>query len=103
MTAAGDEDLPFAGVSRLGELLRAGEVAPRELVELYLGRIERLDSRLNAFVSVRAEGALAEADAALRRLRAGDTGALLGVPVVVKDDVDIAGELTTRGTGAQAT
>ena len=103
VTAAGDEDLPFAGVSRLGELLRAGEVAPRELVELYLGRIERLDSRLNAFVSVRAEGALAEADAALRRLRAGDTGALLGVPVVVKDDVDIAGELTTRGTGAQAT
>jgi len=84
-------------------LLRAGEVTPRELVELYLARIERLNPRVNAFVSVRAEKALIEADAALARLRTGQAGALLGVPVVVKDHVDIAGEVTTHGTAAQET
>jgi amidase len=95
-----EEDLAFAGVARLSELLRAGEVTPRELVELYLTRIERLDPRLNAFASVRAEAAIAEADAALERLRAGESGPLLGVPVVVKDNVDIAGEVTGHGTAA---
>ena len=74
-------DLAFAGVARLSELLGAGEVTPRELVELYLERIEHIDPKLNAFVSVRAEAALAEADAALERLRAGESGHLLGVPV----------------------
>jgi amidase len=98
-----DRDLAFAGVARLSGLLRAGEVTPRELVELYLARIERLDPKLNAFVSVRAEAALAEADAALERLRAGESGALLGVPVAVKDNVDIAGEVTGHGTGANET
>jgi amidase len=100
---AAGEDLAFAGVERLSELLRAGEVTPRELVELYLTRIELLAPKLGAFVSVRAEAALAEADAALERLRAGEPGSLLGVPVVVKDNVDIAGEVTGHGTGANET
>jgi amidase len=95
-----DDELVFAGVAGLSELLRSGEVTPRELVALFLRRIERLDPQLNAFVSVRPEAALAEADAALGRLRAGDSGALLGVPVVVKDNVDIAGEVTGDGTAA---
>jgi amidase len=93
-------DLAFAGVARQGELLRAGAVTPRDLVECYLERIERLDPELNAFVSVRAEAALAEADAALERLRAGETGPLLGIPVAVKDNVDLEGEVTGHGTGA---
>jgi amidase len=96
---AGD-DLAFVGVSSLSELLRAGEVTPRELVELYAARIERFDPQLNAFVSVRTEAALAEADAAFARLRAGESGPLLGVPVVVKDNVDVEGEVTGYGTGA---
>lgn len=103
MTAPKDEELAFAGVARLGELLRAGEVTPRELVEVYLARIDWLNPALNAFASVRAEEALAEADAALARLRVGETGPLLGVPVVIKDEIDIAGELTTHGTAAQDT
>ena len=101
MTGVGNEEFAFAGVARLAELIRAREVTPRELVELYLGRIARLNPRLNAFVSIRADQALAEADAALARLRTGQAGALLGVPVVVKDNVDIAGEVTTHGTVAQ--
>jgi len=100
--AAGDE-LAFAGMARLSALLQNGEVTPRELVELYLARIERLDPELNAFVAVRAEAALAEADAALKRLREGESGPLLGVPVVVKDNVDVAGEVTGHGTGANET
>jgi amidase len=101
-TQPGD-DLAFAGVARLCELLRVGEVTPRELVELYLARIDRLDPQLNAFVSVRADAALAEADAALGRLRAGESSPLLGVPVAVKDNVDIADEVTGYGTGANET
>ena len=102
MSAIGksNDDLAFAGVARQSELLRAGEITPRDLVELYLGRIERLNPILNALVSVRGEAALAEADAALARLREGESGPLLGVPVVVKDDVDVAGEVTGQGTDA---
>src|SRR3981081_3600549 len=87
-------DLALAGVARQGELLRAGAVTPRDLVECYLERIERLDPELNAFVSLRAEAPLAEADAAVERLRAGETGPLLGIPVAVKDNVDLDGEVT---------
>src|SRR5918996_4663257 len=43
------DELAFAGVVRQAELIRAGEVSSRELVELYLDRIERLDPELNAF------------------------------------------------------
>jgi amidase len=92
-----DEDLAFAGVVRLGELLREQQVTPRELTEFYLARIERLNPTLHAFVSVRPDRALAEADEALRRLQAGDGGALLGIPVAVKDNLDLAGEVTTHG------
>ena len=96
-----DEDLAFAGVARLGELLGAGQVTPRELTEFYLARIERLNPTLRAFISVRAERALEEADAALKRLHDGERGPLLGVPIAVKDNVDVAGELTTHGGGGQ--
>jgi amidase len=103
MTGWTGADLAFAGVARQGELLRAGVITPRQLVECYLERIERLNPRLNAFVSVRAEAALAEADAALARLDAGESGPLLGIPVAVKDNVDIAGEFTGHGTSANQT
>jgi amidase len=93
-------DLAFAGAARQTELLRAGEVSPRELVETYLRRIERIDPDLNAFRKVLAERALVEADQAAARLRAGDERPLLGVPVAVKDDVGIAGEARTDGTNA---
>ena len=94
-----DEDLAFAGVARLGELLGTGQVTPRELTEFYLARIERLNPTLRAFISVRAERALEEADAALKRLQEGERGPLLGMPIAVKDNVDVAGEVTTHGAG----
>src|ERR671934_1392964 len=93
-----EAELAFAGVARLAELLKAGEVSSVELVEGYLGRIEALEPRLNAFRSVYRERALAEAAQADARLRGGDQRLLLGVPIAVKDNVDIAGDVTCYGT-----
>lgn len=81
-------------------MVRSGEVSPRELVELYLGRIERLDPQLNSFRVVLAERALLEAEQAEARLKGGDERPLLGVPIALKDEVDLAGELSTHGTDA---
>jgi amidase len=96
-------DLAFAGVARQAELVRSGEVSSRELVETALDRIGRLDGELNAFGAVYAERALAEADRADQRRAAGQTRPLLGVPIAVKDEMAIGGEITSRGTGAIVT
>jgi amidase len=95
-----DDDLAFAGVARQAELVRAKEVSPRELVELYLRRIERLDPELNAFRRVFAEQALTEADQAAGRAGAGGDRPLLGVPVAIKDDQGVRGDVLTHGTNA---
>jgi amidase len=79
-------------------MVRAGEVSPKELVQLSLDRIARLDPELNSFRKVFAEKALLEAEQAEARVRAGDERPLLGVPVAIKDEVDVAGEINTHGT-----
>ena len=81
-------------------MVRAHEVSPRELVQLYLDRIARLDPQLNAFRVVLAERALLEAEQAEARLKGGDERPLLGVPIALKDELDLAGELSTHGTDA---
>jgi amidase len=95
-----DDDLAFAGLAKQAAMVRAGAVSSRELVELYLERIERIDPQLNSYRVVMAERALAEADQADSRHGAGDERPLLGVPVAIKDNVDVAGEVTTNGTAA---
>jgi amidase len=100
------DDLAFAGVIAQAELIRTGAITARALVERCLERIARLDGELNAFRVVLAERALAEADQADARRQAGDDRPLLGVPIAVKDDMDVAGEVTTKGSiahGAPAT
>lgn len=79
----------------LARRLRAGELTPREAVQLYLDRIEALDGELNAYITVRGEEALAEAEA-LERVPA--RGPLWGVPVAVKDVIDVAGTPTTAAS-----
>jgi amidase len=91
-------ELAYAGIARQAELIRAGEVSSRELVELYLDRISRLDPGLNAFRVVWGERALAAAEQAERRRDAGED-ALLGVPIAIKDVSDVAGDVTAYGTG----
>jgi amidase len=95
-----DTELAFAGIARQAELIAARQVSSRELVQTYLDRIERIDPQLNAFRVVFAERALAEADQAQGRVGAGDSRPLLGVPVAIKDDVDVAGEVTAWGGSA---
>ncbi len=98
--AARDLDVAFAGAARQAEMVRAKEVSPRELVELYLERIERIDPGLNAYRTVFGERALVDADEASKRLGGGEEAPLLGVPVAIKDNVDYAGEITAHGTAA---
>src|SRR3954453_17004079 len=94
------DDVAFAGAARIAEMVRAKEISPSELVELYLGRIAALEPQLNAFRVVLSEGARADAKRAEQRLAKGDDAPLLGVPVAIKDNVDYAGEVTTNGTAA---
>ena len=93
-------ELAFAGIHRQAEALRAGDVSSRELVAMYLERIDRFDGRLNAFRVVLGDRALAEAVEADRRIAAGGSAPLLGVPIALKDEVDVVGELTTHGSAA---
>lgn len=94
------DDLAFAGAARQADMIRRGEVSSRELVELYLGRIRRLDPELNAFRTVLDERALVDAAQADARRGAGDDRPLLGVPIAIKDTEDIGGEVTALGTAA---
>ncbi|MFV2172062.1 amidase [Actinomadura sp. LOL_016] len=77
--------------------LDTGRASARELVQEALDAIDATRGTLNAFRRVRADAALAEADAADRRRKAGAHAPLLGVPVAIKDDIDIAGEPTAFG------
>jgi amidase len=81
-------------------MVRAGEVSPTELVRLCLDRIARIDPQLNAFRKVLGERALLEAEQAEARLKAGDERPLLGVPIAIKDESAVVGEVTTHGTDA---
>jgi len=94
------DDIAFAGAARQAEMVRAGEISPTELVELHLGRIERLEPQLNAFRIVLGERALAEAKQAEARIKAGEERPLLGVPIAIKDSVHVTGEVTMHGTDA---
>ena len=93
-------DLAFAGAARQAALVRSREVSARELAELYLERIQRLDPQLNAYRVTFAERALVEADQADARAKAGDSRPLLGVPLAIKDDTDIQGHVTAMGSCA---
>ncbi|WP_345573126.1 amidase [Nonomuraea rosea] len=92
---------PFTGrtVIGLAQDLRAGRTSSAELVEQALHAIAELDPPLNAFVTVDADGARAAARRADDELAGGtDRGPLHGVPVGVKDLIDVAGLPATRGS-----
>ena len=77
--------------------LREGRVSASALVDRSLERIEGTRETLNAFRCVRAESARAEAARADERIAAGEEAPMLGVPVAIKDDSDLAGESTMFG------
>lgn len=92
--------LAFAGVARQAELVRAGDVDPVTLVELTLERIARIDPQLNAFRVVFADQARMEAERAAARVRLGEELPLLGVPVAIKDDLPVEGQVRSLGSRA---
>ncbi|MFD3538660.1 amidase [Streptomyces sp. NPDC058662] len=90
-----------AGLVDMVAALADGTVTARRLTEEALDRIAAAQPRLNAFRTVRVEAALAEAEAADRRLASGERLPLLGVPLAVKDDMDVAGEATAFGCAGE--
>lgn len=92
-------DVAFAGAAEQARMLADGELTAPELLEIYLERIARLDSELRCYRVVLSDTARYEAAMAQDRLDAGERLPLLGVPIAIKDDVDVAGEVTTFGSG----
>ncbi|MBI4611340.1 MAG: amidase [Candidatus Rokubacteria bacterium] len=92
------EDISFLTIRDLARRIRGRDISPVEVVRAYLERIEALNPRLNAIVTLNPE-ALAEAGRAEDRVVHGEPlGPLHGVPFTVKDCFDTAGVRTTRGS-----
>ncbi len=90
---------PTPTIDEFGRMLRAGEISSRELTEQCLQRIEADNARFNAFILVMADEARAQAREADRELAAGhDRGPLHGVPISIKDLVDVRGRPTTAAS-----
>ena len=82
------EALHYHTIAELAPLIEAKAVSPVEVTEMILKRIEAVDGRLNAYATLMAEQAMAQARAAEREIVAGTyRGPLHGVPVAVKDSV----------------
>lgn len=94
--------MAFAGTEAQAGLVRRGEVSSRELVEIALERVACWEPRLRACTTVLPDP-VAVADEADRRRSRGESRPLLGVPLVVKDNVDVAGTVTSHGTAAITT
>ena len=102
MTSTQRSELPFLTAADLGRRIRAGEISPVEATEAYLERIERIDGRINSYITVSADEARQAAAEAEREIAAGHyRGPLHGVPVAVKDQFDTAGIRTTYGSGLE--
>ncbi len=93
-------DIAFAGAAEQARMLAAGTITAPALLDLYLDRIARVDREVRAYRVVLTERARKEAAAAQQRLEAGERLPLLGVPIAIKDDVDVADEFTCYGSSA---
>ena len=92
-------ELPFLTATELSKLMAAKEVSPVEATEAYLERIEALDGKYRAYVTVTADAALAAAKQAEQEIAQGNhRGPMHGVPVAVKDQINTQGILTTGGS-----
>ncbi len=93
-------DIAFAGAAEQARMLVNGTITAPALLELYLDRIARVDRELRSYRVVFTESARREAAAAQELLDAGERKPLLGVPIAIKDDVDVADEFTCYGSSA---
>lgn len=98
-----DIALLHLSIAAAGRALRAGEFSPLELTEAYLSRIEALNPRINAYITVTAERAREDARRATEELAAGKPrGPLHGIPIAHKDLYETAGIRTTAGSKIHA-
>ncbi len=88
-----DSDLMFRPATELAAMVRSGEVSSRELVEVSLARIEELNPKLNAFVEIDGERALATAG----QIGTGDERPFAGVPIAIKNNRPVEGLKATIG------
>jgi amidase len=91
--------LPSGTAAQIAAAVRAGEARPQDVVRTFLARIEEFDPKLGAFRAVRSSLALDEAAAVAARADLAELP-LAGVPVAIKDNVEVAGEFTGNGTAA---
>jgi len=98
-TPGSGAELAFLSITALAALLRAKKLSPVELVQVYLERIERLNPRLNAYLTVLGDAAAAEARQAEREIIRGKwRGPLHGIPIALKDNIWTRGVRTTAGS-----
>ncbi|MCZ6454525.1 MAG: amidase family protein, partial [Alphaproteobacteria bacterium] len=80
------------GIAELAEQIRTGDITPAQLLQRYLDRIAESDPAVEAWLSVDDEGALSTAERLGKEARAGELrGPLHGIPIGVKDIIDVAG------------
>ena len=92
-------DYTYASITEVSEAIRQKKVSPVEITKACLKRIERLNPKLNAFITITGEQALKEAKSAETEIRNGKwKGLLHGIPIALKDNIDTAGVLTTAAS-----
>ncbi len=91
-------DLHRLSIREMAEGLKSAQFSSRELTQHYLDRIAKLDDRVNSYVTVTPEYALAQADAADNLLKNGTAGTLAGVPLAHKDIFCTQGIKTSAGS-----
>jgi aspartyl-tRNA(Asn)/glutamyl-tRNA(Gln) amidotransferase subunit A len=100
--ARGDE-LTKLSIAEAGRRIAAGDLSPVELTQAYLDRIARVDGRVNAYITVLEEQALAQARRSQEELARGQRrGPLHGIPLALKDNIDTAGTITTAASAVYA-
>jgi len=93
------DDLCFLAIAELSGLIKKKEVSPVEVTEALLGRIDKLNPRLNAYITILKEQALRSAKNAQEAIKAGKyIGPLHGIPIAVKDLFNTKGVRTTSGS-----
>src|SRR5438128_1417813 len=96
----GTSEVTQLSLGEASELIRSRKISPVELTKACLSRIDRLNGKLNAFITVTADSALAQARAAEGEIQRGNwKGPLHGVPIALKDLIDTAGVRTTAASG----
>jgi aspartyl-tRNA(Asn)/glutamyl-tRNA(Gln) amidotransferase subunit A len=91
-------DLHALTIHELSDLLEKREISSRDITAAFYRRIEAVEARVHAYLTLTRELAFAQAETADRRRRAGESGPLLGIPLAIKDVICTKGVRTTCGS-----